>query len=123
VLQVNRALSQMSGFRERELVGRTWLEITRGDAETLQLFNDMLAGKTSGFDGERQYTRKDGTPIEVMLSISLARDGDGRPINFITQVADITERKRAERDRAERIPRAGGAGRGPGGREYDPEAP
>src|SRR3954467_6907362 len=103
VLQVNGALCQMSGWRERELVGRTWLEVTRGDAETLQLFNDMLAGRTSGFDGERHYLRKDGTPIEVMLSISLARDGDGRPINFITQMADITERKRAERDRAGRI--------------------
>ncbi len=103
VLQVNGALCQMSGYRERELVGRTWLEITRGDAETLKLFNDILAGRKKGFDGERRYVRKDGSPLEVMLSISLARDGEGRPINFITQIADITERKRAERDRAERI--------------------
>src|SRR3954451_16124400 len=103
LLQVNRALCQMSGWPERELVGRTWLEVTGGDAETLQLFNDILSGKKSGFEGERTYPRKDGTPVEVMLSISLARDAEGRPINFITQVADITERKRGERDRAERI--------------------
>ena len=37
MLQVNRALSEMSGYSERELLGRTWLEITRGDAETLKL--------------------------------------------------------------------------------------
>jgi PAS domain S-box-containing protein len=103
VVQVNGALCQMSGYRERELVGRTWLEVTRGDAETLKLFNDILAGRKKGFDGERRYTRKDGSAIDVMISISLARDGEGRPINFITQVADITERRRAERDRAERI--------------------
>src|SRR4051812_20622606 len=103
VVQANRALSEISGYREREIVGRTWLEVTRGDAETLALFNDMLSGKTSGFEGERVYTRKDGSSVDVMLSISLARDGEGRPINFITQVADITGRKRAETERAERI--------------------
>src|SRR4051794_7205705 len=103
VLQVNQALCQISGYSTRELVGRTWLEITRGDAETLKLFNDMLTGKTDRFEGERRYIRKDGSHVDVMLSISLAADADGRAANFITQVADITERKRAERDRAERI--------------------
>jgi PAS domain S-box-containing protein len=103
VVQANSALSEISGYRRREIVGRTWLEVTRGDAETLELFNDMLAGKTQGFEGERRYVRKDGSPVDVMLSISLARDGEGRPLNFITQVADVTERKRAEADRAERI--------------------
>jgi PAS domain S-box-containing protein len=103
VLQVNGALCQISGYRERELVGRSWLDVTGGDAETLQLFHDMLAARRGGFEGERRYTRKDGSSVDVMLSISLARDGEGRPINFITQVADITERKRAEGDRAERI--------------------
>jgi PAS domain S-box-containing protein len=103
VVQVNSALCAISGYAERELLGRTWLEITRGDAETLKLFADMLAGKTRGFEGERRYPRKDGSSVEVMLSISLARDAEGRPVNFITQVVDITERKRSERDRAERI--------------------
>jgi len=42
--------------------------------------------------------RPDGEPIWVMLSVSLVRDHDGEPLYFISQVENINDRKRVERE-------------------------
>jgi serine phosphatase RsbU (regulator of sigma subunit)/anti-sigma regulatory factor (Ser/Thr protein kinase) len=45
---------------------------------------------------------KDGHVVYVLLSVSLAHDAEGGPRGGIWQVVDITERRRAERERAAR---------------------
>src|SRR4051794_20209617 len=104
-LQVNKALCDIVGRGQSELVGEDFAGIlvprerkpARADMER------MLAGGRGGYQAERHYQHKDGFPVEVLVSVSLARDADGDPLNFVVQVLDMTERKAAERERAERL--------------------
>ncbi len=46
---------------------------------------------------EKRYITRSGGRIWAHLSVSLVRDEHGRPRHFISQLQDITERKRSER--------------------------
>src|SRR5829696_1970639 len=104
-LQVNKALCDIVGRGQSDLIGAPFTELLvprdrpKADAD----MSSMYAGERGAYQAERQYLHADGFPVDVLVSVSLARDVDGEPLNFIIQVLDITERKRAERERAERL--------------------
>ena len=104
-LQVNKALCDIVGRAQSELVGEYFTGVLvpddRGPAEADM--RAMLAGERTAYQAERQYLHADGFPVDVLVSVSLARDGEGEPLNFVVQVLDMTERKAAERERAERM--------------------
>ena len=104
-LQVNKALCDMVGRSPSELVGEEFagVLVPRDREKARRDLRSMLAGGKLAYQAERQYLHADGIPVDVLVSVSLARDADGDPINFIVQVLDITERKRAERERSERL--------------------
>ncbi|GIX22558.1 MAG: hypothetical protein KatS3mg121_1341 [Gammaproteobacteria bacterium] len=54
----------------------------------------MLEGKRNTYQMEKRYFHKDGHVVWVLLSVSLARNEDGSPRYFISQIHDITEQKR-----------------------------
>jgi diguanylate cyclase (GGDEF)-like protein len=45
---------------------------------------------------EKRFLHKDGRVIWAILTLSVVRDGSGRPLHSIAQIQDITERKRFE---------------------------
>jgi len=45
---------------------------------------------------EKRYMHKDGHAVPTQLNVSLVRDNAGRPLYFVSQIQDITERKRSE---------------------------
>ena len=99
-LRVNRALSEITGYAEAELLGRTFQEITHPDdidedvAGTVQL----LSGEIRTYRIEKRYLRPDGETVWVMLSVSLVRDEDGSPLYFVSEIEDISERKHAQEE-------------------------
>jgi len=95
--QVNARLTQMIGYSEEELLGRTPLNITHPDdlAETKRLVKAMLAG-ADHCSVEKRYIRKDGEILWATRTACIIRDKTGQPCNFLIMVEDITERKRAE---------------------------
>jgi len=56
----------------------------------------VLSGETEMFHLEKRYRRKDGTVVWGLVSSTLIRDAQNKPLHFVTQILDITERKRAE---------------------------
>src|SRR5574339_1217861 len=65
-----------------------------------------LAGHQETFRLEKRYLHRDGRLIWAVKSCALVRDAGGRPLHFICQLQDVTERKLAEqalRDSEERF--------------------
>src|SRR3972149_10822250 len=56
----------------------------------------MLAGEIDYYQLEKRYIDKRGQALWGHLTSSVVRDGDGKPLYFISQTQNITERKRAE---------------------------
>lgn len=97
-LKVNRALCAIVGYDESELLGMNFQEITHPeDLELdLKLLRETLDGKRNTFQMEKRYLHKDGQTLWILLSTSLLRDKDGKPVHFVSQIQDITDRKWAE---------------------------
>jgi diguanylate cyclase (GGDEF)-like protein/PAS domain S-box-containing protein len=97
-LRVNRALCEMLGYPEEELLLKTSPEITHpDDREASRVRSErLLAGEIGSDIREKRYVRKDGETVWVLSSVSLVRDPEGNPSHFVSQFQDITQRKRAE---------------------------
>ena len=97
-LRVNDELSRITGYSEEELLETSFIAITHAEDQAAgrSLIRRMLSGGQRTFLGEQRYVHKSGTVVWVLVSSSLVVDDADRPLYFITQVQDITERKRAE---------------------------
>jgi PAS domain S-box-containing protein len=97
-LEVNPAYCSITGYTEAELHSLDFQTITHPDdlPKTMEQVRALLAGEIPAFVREKRYVRKDGSIVWVQNSVSLVRDNDGLPINFVRLSQDITERKRVE---------------------------
>jgi len=99
-LKVNKALCGMLGYTESEMLAMDFQTITHPDdldAE-LEKLKQMLEGTMQTFENEKRYLTKDGEIIWTALSISIARDADGRVLHFIEQIENITDSKRIKEE-------------------------
>ena len=98
-IKVNRALCDLTGYSETDLLIRTFQAITHADDLNADLAHvqDVLADRRRSYQMEKRYHHADGHIIWVTLSVSLVRDADGEPLYFISQIEDISNRKRRER--------------------------
>ena len=99
-LRVNKALCEMTGYTEGELLARTFQGITHPDDLDAQLeyVRQMLAGELATYELEKRLLCADGQVLWIGLSVSLVRDRDGAPLHFVSQMQDIGQRKRDERE-------------------------
>jgi PAS domain S-box-containing protein len=97
-VRVNRALCEIVGYSSTELTGLTFQAISHPDGLDLDLAasSRLARGEMSRYHREKRYIRKDGTIVDVLLNVSILRSRDGAPLYFISQIEDITARKRAE---------------------------
>jgi diguanylate cyclase (GGDEF)-like protein/PAS domain S-box-containing protein len=95
-LTVNRALCEILGYDELELLERTFQDITHpDDLETdLDYVDDLLSGRKLTGRMEKRYFHKQGHSVDVQLDVSLLRDDAGEPLYFICHIQDISESKR-----------------------------
>jgi PAS domain S-box-containing protein len=92
---VNRAFLDLLGYSTaEEVLGRSALEFCTDQALGLSVLEDIKAGKT--WSGELTVVRKDGSPIDMLLSATLIRDERGAPQWMLASHLDITARKRQE---------------------------
>ena len=95
-LKVNRALCELVGYSETELLTRTYQDITYPEdlADDLENTRRLVAGEIPSYQMEKRYLHQCGHLVTVLLDVSLVRDDHGQPRYFISQIQDITERKR-----------------------------
>jgi PAS domain S-box-containing protein len=100
IAQANPALAAMLGATPAELAGQGVREITHPDdlALTDGLFARLLDGRCTSLGVEKRYLARDGGVVEVRLDTTLLRDAGGQPLYFLSQVTDIREQRRAERE-------------------------
>ena len=97
-LRVNRSFCEIVGFSEGELLVSDFQAITHQDdlGNDLAEMYRMTVGEILTSQLEKRYLHRLGHDVWVSNSFSLVRDSNNRPLHFIFQVQDVTERKRAE---------------------------
>jgi len=104
-LEVNDKLCDTFGYERHELMQMTWVELTYPDdlEADLEQFNQILAGSIEGYLMDKRFIRKNGEVIHASMSVRCVRRADGSINYFVALVQDITERKRAEKEREQLI--------------------
>jgi diguanylate cyclase (GGDEF)-like protein/PAS domain S-box-containing protein len=96
-LQVNRALCEMLGRSEPELLSLNMQDLAHPDDFALggAAIAAMYAGSNEPFHGVKRYYHADGHVVWGQVTISAVRS-ENSPMYLITQIEDITERRAAE---------------------------
>ncbi len=93
VIEANPAFAELLGRDVAELVRLHIHAIIDPEDAPRRLYLDLVAGKRDRVQVEKQLKRRDGQPVWAKITISLIRDGAGRPLYTLAMFEDITERR------------------------------
>ncbi len=99
IVSWNQGAERLYGYTAAEMLGRpiSALIPSYRPAELPEILDSVRRG--AGVDGlETVRLRKDGSPVEVSLTVSPIRDSSGRIVGASTVSRDITRRKQAENE-------------------------
>ena len=97
-LKTNKALCNIFGYTEQELLERDFQTLTHPEDldKDLALLQKMLSDEITTYQMEKRYFHKDGHIIWALLSVSLVWNTDKTPKHFISQIQDISQLKEAQ---------------------------
>ena len=103
-VRVNNSLCQLLGRPRADLLGTHInlgthpqdVDIDKADRERL------LRGEVKSYQVQKRYVHAWGYSVWVLLTVSLIRDGRGKPLYVLAQVQNITEQK-AREERLEHV--------------------
>jgi PAS domain S-box-containing protein len=105
ILTVNKAICELSGHQEKELLGNS-IETIFPETEEIY-FKEKILEKLAKEDELRNYETylqtKDGKKISLLFNGSVVKDKDGRMIRIVCTARDITDLKRIEKEREKLI--------------------
>jgi len=88
---------RLSGYTEREMLGRVVSEELLEEAATLRALVETCDAEGVA-EGELTLRRKDGGTVPVLLVLGRLLDRSGRHAGYTAVLLDITKRRRAEQD-------------------------
>lgn len=96
-LDANPALCAMLGYREEELRGHHYAEVTHPDdlAISHNLVAALVSGELASVDEHKRYLHRDGSEVWVQLNVAVMRSDDGAPQYFISHMRDIRGEREA----------------------------
>ncbi len=97
IITVNQAFTEITGYLPAEIIGLTLehLQAEPQGAASLQKIWDSLR-TTGGWQGEIWNRRKNGEAFPAWLTLRGVEDQQGRLVNYVGLLTDITFRKQAE---------------------------
>jgi len=98
VIDANDAFCDMTGYTRAELIGQT-PKLLQSGRHSNQFYRKMwYALKETGYwKGEIWDQKKNGDEFPAWSTISVVKDQDGKPINYVAILSDITEIKQSEK--------------------------
>jgi len=101
--EYNRALCDMTGYSEEELRRMRMRDIAHPDDDPeATSIRHVTFGDRDTQTIERRFVRKDGKVIWCSINYISVYDGHGQPLSTIGMYQEITEKKRAEQEVAEK---------------------
>ncbi len=99
-IDVNEALCDMLGYSERELLAKTFQALTHPDdlENDVALVRALLRGERERYSMIKRYLHSSGRIVDAQLDVTLVSDDRDKPLYFISQIQDITTRRRLERE-------------------------
>ena len=94
---VNPALIKTLGYREEDMLGLCFADITPPDERSVledERLPRLLDGSLESFAAEKRYRASNGEVLWGMTHLSMARGERGEPLVFVVQIQDITAQKR-----------------------------
>ncbi len=93
ILKVNQGFCDILGYSEEEIRSITFRDFTHPDdlEESIIGFQKLKEGEIKTFTTEKRYKHKQGKTIYVHLVLTVIRDKDNTPIQYLGQVIDLTK--------------------------------
>jgi PAS domain S-box-containing protein len=100
-VKVNPMFCSMVGYSPEELLQKTFIDITNPDqiAEEISQIKQLAEGNISEYSMEKPYIKKNGDVFFAFVVVSVMRDGEGKFLNYLALITDITERKQEEQEK------------------------
>jgi two-component system, cell cycle sensor histidine kinase and response regulator CckA len=97
-VRVNRALADLLGYREDELLGALAEGMVHPDDRPVQreALRLLLAGECRSYTSEHRCVPRSGKAVWGLVTVTLVSDAAGRPRHLVYAVQDIGDRKRVE---------------------------
>ena len=97
-LQVNRRFCEITGYSEHEMLELGYADIMDPADVTSDLVQvkRVVTGEIPWYTVQRPYHRKDGSVVWVLLTSAPRRDAQGRAVEWVATVTDITAQKHAQ---------------------------
>jgi len=103
IINFNRAMEKLTGYDREEALGKECFRVLAlRDWENDNLCQQqcpMLAsseGSSSVFEQEGKIQAKDGQSVDVSMAYSIIRSPEGKPINAVVNVRDISKLREVE---------------------------
>jgi len=104
-IDVNPALCNFLGYSRQELMEAGFKRVTHADDReaTILMARNMVATHQKSVTLEKRYIHADGSILTGLLSLTVVRDADDRPMMYISQIVDVTAARRLDHLKSEFI--------------------
>jgi PAS domain S-box-containing protein len=98
LMRVNKAFAEMLGRSIEEVQDLNFASVTHPDdvAESRECIRSLLAGERATYRMDKRYLHRDGRFVWATVSTTPCRAASGRPVHFVTDILDISDRNRTE---------------------------
>jgi len=98
LLRVNRTLCELLGYTEAELLSRPFDVLTHPEdaMQDALLAKQLYYGRIPHYQVEKRCIKKDQQVIWVLLTAYVLRNEQGKAINSLAMIRDITKQKQAQ---------------------------